>query len=55
MPDEHIGYLAGGWVTMGMLLSLPMLLVGVALLFMAYRRREPSGNLAAAAVKPRRR
>ena len=31
----------------GQLLSLPMLLVGVTLLFMAYRRREPSGNFAA--------
>jgi phosphatidylglycerol---prolipoprotein diacylglyceryl transferase len=52
MPDEHLneaegGYLFGGWFTMGMLLSLPMLLVGLTLLFMAYRRREPSGNFAA--------
>jgi len=28
-PDVQIGYLAGGWLTMGMLLSLPMLLVGL--------------------------
>ncbi|MEQ9244559.1 MAG: prolipoprotein diacylglyceryl transferase, partial [Nitratireductor sp.] len=28
-PDAHIGYLAGGWLTMGMVLSLPMVLVGV--------------------------
>lgn len=28
-PDAHIGYLAGGWLTMGMVLSLPMLLFGV--------------------------
>ncbi|WP_099864536.1 prolipoprotein diacylglyceryl transferase [Pararhizobium haloflavum] len=27
-PDAHIGYLAGGWLTMGMLLSLPMLIIG---------------------------
>jgi phosphatidylglycerol:prolipoprotein diacylglycerol transferase len=46
LPDEHLGYLAGGWLTMGMLLSLPMLLVGVALVFMAYRRRQASGNFA---------
>jgi hypothetical protein len=32
---------------MGMLLSLPMLLVGLTLLLMAYRRREPSGNFSA--------
>ena len=48
LPDEHLGYLAGGWVTMGMLLSLPMLLIGSTLLFMAYRRREASGNHMAA-------
>jgi phosphatidylglycerol---prolipoprotein diacylglyceryl transferase len=56
LPDEHMnkaehGYLLGGWLTMGMLLSLPMLLVGVALLVMAYRRRLPSGNVNAA-VQP---
>lgn len=28
-PDAHIGYLAGGWLTMGMVLSLPMVLVGI--------------------------
>jgi len=52
VPDLHLnesagGYLAGHWFTMGMLLSLPMLLIGATLLFMAYRRREPSGNYAA--------
>lgn len=28
-PDAHIGYLAGGWLTMGMVLSIPMLLIGL--------------------------
>lgn len=28
-PDAQIGYLAGGWLTMGMLLSLPMALAGI--------------------------
>ena len=27
-PDAHIGYLAGGWLTMGMILSLPMVVIG---------------------------
>jgi len=54
LPDTHLneaanGYLFGGWFTMGMLLSLPMLLVGLTLMFMAYRRREPSGNYTAVA------
>ena len=44
LPDAHIGYLAGGWLTMGHVLTLPMLLAGVALLAMAYRRNVPSGN-----------
>ena len=44
LPDAHIGYLAGGWLTMGHVLTLPMLLAGVALLLMAYRRNVPSGN-----------
>jgi phosphatidylglycerol:prolipoprotein diacylglycerol transferase len=49
VPDEQLGYLAGGWVTMGMLLSLPMLLGGLVLLGYAYRARVPSGNYAAQA------
>ncbi len=28
-PDPQLGYLAGDWLTMGMVLSLPMVLVGV--------------------------
>ena len=39
-PDGHIGFLAGGWLTMGMLLSLPMLLIGLLILFFAYRHRD---------------
>jgi phosphatidylglycerol:prolipoprotein diacylglycerol transferase len=46
VPDEHIGYLAGGWFTEGQLLSLPMIIVGVAFLAWAYRARVPSGNYA---------
>jgi phosphatidylglycerol:prolipoprotein diacylglycerol transferase len=37
-PDAQLGYLAFGWVTMGQLLSLPMLLAGAALLVLAYAR-----------------
>jgi phosphatidylglycerol:prolipoprotein diacylglycerol transferase len=36
-PDAHIGYLTGG-LTMGMLLSLPMIIVGVAAIVYASRR-----------------
>ncbi len=36
VPDAHLDYLALGWVTMGQVLSAPMVLIGVILLFMAY-------------------
>lgn len=37
-PDEHLGFIAMEWMTMGQLLSLPMLLAGVAMMVWAYRR-----------------
>jgi phosphatidylglycerol:prolipoprotein diacylglycerol transferase len=40
MPDAHIGYLAGDWFTMGMLLTLPMIAAGLLLLTLAYNRRD---------------
>ncbi len=36
-PDAHLGYPGFGWLTMGQLLSLPMIAVGVTLLVLAYR------------------
>ncbi|MHB8534457.1 MAG: prolipoprotein diacylglyceryl transferase [Sulfuricaulis sp.] len=38
-PDIQLGYLAFGWVTMGQILSLPMILLGIGILWWAYRRR----------------
>jgi phosphatidylglycerol:prolipoprotein diacylglycerol transferase len=46
LPDADIGYLAFGWVTMGQVLSLPMVVVGFAMLAWAARTRRPSGNYA---------
>lgn len=37
-PDAHIGFLAGDWLTMGMVLSLPMVALGVIFMAVAYRR-----------------
>ncbi len=37
MPDAHLGYLAFDWVTMGQVLSAPMILFGLLLLALAYR------------------
>lgn len=28
-PDAHIGYIVGDWLTMGMILSLPMIVIGL--------------------------
>ncbi len=36
-PDSHIGYLAGNWLTMGMILSLPMIAAGLMMIFLAYK------------------
>lgn len=41
LPDAHIGYLAFNWLTMGQLLTLPMLAGGLVLLFFAYRNEKP--------------
>lgn len=34
-PDQQIGYLFGGWLTMGMVLSLPMVMIGLWLMLTA--------------------
>jgi phosphatidylglycerol---prolipoprotein diacylglyceryl transferase len=49
VPDAQIGYMAGEWLTMGQVLSVPMLVVGVVLLARARLQPQPSGNLATAA------
>lgn len=35
-PDEHMGFLAMHWLTMGMLLSLPMIVAGIIILLWTY-------------------
>ena len=42
LPDEQLGYLAFDWVTMGQVLSVPMVALGAGLLYLAYRR--PAAN-----------
>ncbi|MCI0591316.1 MAG: prolipoprotein diacylglyceryl transferase [Gammaproteobacteria bacterium] len=39
VPDAHLGYLAFNWVTMGQVLSLPMILLGGFMMILAYRER----------------
>ena len=40
VPDAQLGYLAFDWLTMGQVLCLPMMAVGIALMHFAYRREE---------------
>ena len=40
MPDAQIGYLAWNWLTMGQVLSVPMILVGLLLMLMAKKGRN---------------
>ena len=40
LPDAHIGYLALDWVTMGQILSAPMIIIGATMLAMAYGRKN---------------
>jgi len=44
VPDAHLDYLALGWVTMGQILSMPMVVLGAIMLIMAYRKR-PTGSV----------
>jgi len=41
-PDPQLGFIAFDWMTMGQLLSLPMILAGLVL--MAWARRQPFGS-----------
>jgi len=45
-PDEQIGFLAMHWLTMGMLLSTPMIAGGAIMMLMAYRAhsKRPEGQ-----------
>lgn len=43
LPDAQIGYLAGGWLTMGQVLSLPLIATGLVLLARAYNGSSRHG------------
>ena len=40
-PDVQLGYLWGGWLTMGQLLSLPLVLAGIVILIYALKMKLP--------------
>ncbi|WP_370298160.1 prolipoprotein diacylglyceryl transferase [Pontibacterium sp.] len=43
-PDSHLGFLAFDWLTMGQLLSVPMILIGAGMIGVAYARSVESAN-----------
>jgi phosphatidylglycerol:prolipoprotein diacylglycerol transferase len=55
-PDAQLGYLAFDWLTMGQVLSLPLIAVGVVLLVLAARqtRAQGTGHRAQGASSDRR-
>lgn len=44
-PDAQLGYLWGGWLTMGQVLSLPLLVAGVALLAWTLKAKKPQQGM----------
>ncbi|HSN72676.1 MAG TPA: prolipoprotein diacylglyceryl transferase [Steroidobacteraceae bacterium] len=52
VPDANRGYLLFDWMTMGQILSTPMIVAGLILLVIAYRRNETSGNYKTAEAPP---
>jgi phosphatidylglycerol:prolipoprotein diacylglycerol transferase len=43
-PDADIGFIAFDWLTMGQLLSLPMIVIGAAMMVYGYRRDGAVSN-----------
>ena len=44
LPDPQIGYVFGGWLTLGMVYSLPVLAVGLVLVLYASRKPKSRGR-----------
>lgn len=43
-PDAHLGFIAFDWLTMGQLLSLPMIIFGVVVYWLAIKKKAPAGD-----------
>lgn len=44
VPDEQLGYLAFNWLTMGQILCLPMMAIGILLIVLAYGSKPTTNN-----------
>jgi phosphatidylglycerol:prolipoprotein diacylglycerol transferase len=42
MPDAQLGFLALDWVTMGQILSTPMIIIGAGLFYFSYKKSVPN-------------
>jgi phosphatidylglycerol:prolipoprotein diacylglycerol transferase len=40
VPDAHLNYLAFGWVTMGQVLTAPMIIIGLFMLIFSYDKQS---------------
>jgi phosphatidylglycerol---prolipoprotein diacylglyceryl transferase len=50
-PDPQLGFLCGG-LTMGMLLSVPMVIAGAVIIVVAWRRKSPKRQQTPAEGRP---
>ena len=53
VPDAQLGYLAFGWLTMGQILCLPLIAVGLTLLYLSRRTPVTSSAIPSALPEPR--
>jgi phosphatidylglycerol:prolipoprotein diacylglycerol transferase len=44
-PDQQIGFVAFDWMTKGQLLSLPMIVFGMGIMYWAYRGQKKCGHI----------
>lgn len=44
-PDIQLGYLWGGWLTMGQVLSVPLIIAGICLIVYAVRKARPQAGV----------
>ena len=54
-PDAHIGFVAFGWVTMGHLLSSPMIALGALFIVLAYKNQPAAIEVSAGEKKPKKK
>jgi len=45
-PDSHLNFIAFNWLTMGQLLSAPMIILGIVLLWLAYNKNTAEQSAA---------